>query len=77
MHNFLQLNGENYFDDDGILDELIENERRARRRRSRNYDANSNSEKNRNAVKLYPDKNVLYMQNVNSRETVLFCVQYI
>ena len=29
MHNFGQLNGENYFDDDGILDELIENERRA------------------------------------------------
>ena len=29
LHNFCQLNGEHYFDDDGILDELIENERRA------------------------------------------------
>ena len=57
LHNFCQLNGENYFDDDGILDELSENERRDRRRRSRNHDANPNSEKIRNAMKLYMDKN--------------------
>ena len=54
---FCQLNGENYFDDDGILDELDENERRVRRRKSRNHIANPNSEKMRNAMKLHIDKN--------------------
>ena len=54
---FCQLNGENYFDDDGILDELDENERRVRRRKSRNHNANPNSEKMRNAMKLHIDKN--------------------
>ena len=57
LHNFYQLNGENCFDDDDILDELNENERRARRRRSRNHDANPTSEKFRNAMKLYINKN--------------------
>ena len=54
---FCQLNGENYFDDDGILDELDENERRVRRRKSRNHNANPNSEKMRNAMKVHIDKN--------------------
>ena len=54
---FCQLNGENYFDDDGILDELDENERRVRRRKSRKHNANPNSEKMRNAMKLHIDKN--------------------
>ena len=62
LHNFCQLNGENYFEDDGIMDELIENECRARRRRSRNHDANPNSEKIRNAMKLYIDKNFTICQ---------------
>ena len=34
LHNFYQLNGETYFDADGILGELIENQRRAWRRTS-------------------------------------------
>ena len=46
LHNFCQLNGGNHFEDDGILDELIENECRARQRRSPNHDPNPNSEKN-------------------------------
>ena len=29
LHKICQWNGENYFDDDGILDKLIENERKA------------------------------------------------
>ena len=72
IHNFCQLSKENYFDDDGILDGLIENECRARQRRSQNHNANPNSEKNRNNMKMYIDKNFQYMSNINLQETVRF-----
>ena len=72
IHNFCQLSRENYFDDDGILDGLIENECRARQRRPQNHNANPNSEKNRNNMKMYIDKNFQYMSNINLQETVRF-----
>ena len=70
LHNFCQLSRESYFDDDGILDGLTENECRARQRRSQNHNANQNSEKNRNAMKVHIDKNFQYMSNKNLQETV-------
>ena len=72
LHNFCQLSRESYFDDDGILDGLTENECRARQRRSQNHNANQNSEKNRNAMKVYIDKNFQYTSNINLQETVRF-----
>ena len=69
QNNFCQLNGENYFDEDGILDELIENERRGRRRRFQNHDANSNSEKIRNTIKMYIDKKLVYAKHKFTRNS--------
>ena len=57
LHNLCRRTRKNYFDDDRILDELIENERTAQRRRSQNHYANPNIEKVRNAMKRYIDKN--------------------
>ena len=57
LHNFCQINGENYCDEDGVLDELIRQERQARMRRQRNHTALPNGESLRTALKLHIQNN--------------------
>ena len=57
MHNICQMNGDEYFDEDGLLEEIIERERgAARRRRQQNY-ALPNAVNLRHAMTTYIDEN--------------------
>ena len=57
LHNFCQINGERYIDDDGILDALIHQERQVRRRRQMNNTALPRAEGLRTALKTYITNN--------------------
>ena len=40
LHNFCQINNENYVDKDGVLENILRQEREARQRRQQNFDQN-------------------------------------
>ena len=58
LHNFCQINGETYLDQNGILEDLIQNEREIRKRRALNNIALLDGERLRTAWGYYIEENI-------------------
>ena len=57
LHNICQISGDNYIDDDGILDQIIHQERQSRQRRQQNNRATRNAVALRDTLKNYINNN--------------------
>ena len=53
LHNFCQKNNETYTDEDGVLENILRQERQSRQRRRQNYDRNPNGNTSRISLTNY------------------------